>query len=131
MAFPIRGQSRSRAVAAGPPSVSRLFDVRANFADVASTLATRSDFSCYIGKHSTEPVVFTDLTGPSLVDGSQEFLTLTYTLTDTATVYNFADGASLSTFSIGDHLWLCIFDGQSASGSDPVIAVQDLGLAVA
>jgi hypothetical protein len=83
------------------------------------------------GKASSSPATFGALTNPQvtnevqfdrmqLVDGATETVTFSVSLQD------------MTGFTVGDHLWLCYFQGVEApSSGDVPTFVQDLGVLIA
>jgi len=131
MAITGSGSIRTRPVASvQAASISLITDLTMGFIDSPSTLDWTT-LSIVTGVASTKPTLYSSLTNPVLVDASGNFAQFSVRNQGSGLAYSISDPPDLSSYTIGQHLWACLFDVLAPSGSDPVKFAVDLGLAVA
>ena len=128
MTLSARMTGNPRAGTAGP-SKSQLNTIAGTIVDPSFVSA---DWAIVFGKSTSAPATFADLTGPQSANSVQmDRMTLSFTGSNANIVFT-VDTWDLSALTIGDHLWLAYFRGNSSpSGTDPVTFSADLGLVVA
>jgi hypothetical protein len=124
----VRGQAVS--TAAGP-SKARLNDVAIALADDTGTIDLNA-FSLWIGVSATRPTLFSSLATPAGVDSAATgFPSLSYTEGFGTIRVSVRDTQALGAFTVGDHLWLCVFNIATPIAGTAVLVAVDLGLLLA
>jgi hypothetical protein len=129
MAETISTTFRSDPSPAGP-SKSRLNSGRATINDKPSAPST---FSIYVGKSTLAPTTFAGLSISALCTDGTDADSLGYQNVPAGwNVQCSFSAVDLSAFTVGDQLWLCLFEvAATPSGGQAVSASVNLGLLIA